>query len=64
MKLDNLLPSVRTELLRWLKQRQRESERAAKKAAAQEDYGDAQLALGHAEAYAFVILHLEPKRPF
>jgi hypothetical protein len=46
-------------LRKWLNGRLRSAERAAKKYARDQRYGDAQLTLGHAEAYAYTLVNLK-----
>lgn len=54
-----LLKAERRELLKFLRFRLRESDRATRAAAKAKDYGTAQLCEGLAQAYEFTILHVE-----
>lgn len=47
------------ELLKWLRARFKDTEAARKRYASAGQYGDAQLAEGIAQAYAYTILHVE-----
>lgn len=46
-------------LRKWLNGRLKSAEHDAKRYARDQHYGDAQLALGHAEAYAFTLVNLK-----
>jgi hypothetical protein len=50
------------ELLRWLKRQQRSAEQHRDEKAKNREFGDAQLAEGIAQAYAFTILHVRGKK--
>ena len=50
------------ELKAWLRKQHVESMRTAKRHARAQHYGAAQLSLGHAEAYAWILLHLNKKK--
>jgi len=47
------------QLLEWLHNKHRISERFAKLAGREGRYGDAQLAIGRAEAYAWTLMHIQ-----
>jgi hypothetical protein len=46
-------------IAQWMRKRMLDAERAMRVYARDGFYGDAQLTKGHAEAYAFTILHIE-----
>ena len=47
------------ELLKWLRANFRDAEASRKKAASEGRYGDAQIAEGLAQAYAYTIMHVK-----